>query len=327
MTILIIRRAFAPLLAAFIVLGLANAVQAQDFPTKPIRLVSPYQPGGSTDLALNLFRDRLMQKWGQPVLVEYRPGAAALIGMEMVFRAPPDGYTLLVMPTSPVTAAKHLFSKLRFDPDQFIAITMISETPNVLVVHPNVPVKTFKDLIDYARANPNKLNYASTSDGGASHLATELLQTMTNTKVNKIPFNGVGPSMTALLGGHIDMTFTLLSVALPHIKAGKLRVLAVGSEKRSPFLPGDIPAIAETLPGFISLNVAGVFAPPGTPAPIITKLHGALAEILKDPPVTKRYYDISAVTLGGTPTESAEFVRKEGEVTGKIIRQLGIKLD
>jgi len=308
-------------------LAMVGQAAAQDFPNRIIKLVSPYAVGGSTDLALNLFRDRLMQKWGQPVIIEYRPGAAGIVGMEQVFRSPPDGYTLLVTPTSPVTASKHLFTKLRFDPDQFVAVTLISETPNVLVVHPGVPIKTFKELIDYARANPDKLNYASTSDGGASHLATELMQTMTGTKVNKIPFNGVGPSMAALLGGHIDMTFTLLSVALPQIQAGKLRVLAVGSEKRSPFLAADIPAIAETLPGFISLNVAGVFAPPGTPPAIVNKLQGALNEILKDPPIAKRYYDISAVTLGSTPEESAAFVRKEGEITGKVIRQIGLKLD
>lgn len=329
MTITPVRHAitlFAAVLAASFA-GFTGQVAAQDYPGKPIRLISPYQPGGSTDLALNLFRERLTAKWGQPVIVEYRPGAAGTIGSEMVFRSPADGYTLLLAPTATVTATKYLYTKIRYDPAQFTAITLISEMPNILVVHPGVPAQNLQQLIDYARANPEKMNHAVAGEGGPAHLAAETLQIMTGTKITKVPYNaGAGPAMTALIGGHVQMAFQLMSIALPHVRAGTIRALAVGSEKRSPLLP-DVPTMSETLPGFISMNSSGVVGPPDMPPVVVAKISAALAEILRDPAVAKRFLDTSATAIGNTPAEHAAYLKRESDMAGKTIRAIGLTLD
>ncbi len=311
---------------ASIVLSCSLSARAQDYPNKAIRLVSPYAAGGGTDISLNLLRDRLTKKWGQPVIVEYRPGAAGNIGMESVFRSPPDGYTLLLMPTSPLAASKFLYSKLSFDPDGFVPVSMVADVPNVLLVHPRLPIETVQQFMDYAKANPGKLNYANSSNGGITHLALESLQTLTGIKLTKIPFSGNAPAVTALLGGHVDMTLMVMNLALPHIKAGSVRAIAVTSDKRSSLLP-NVPTLAETYPGFIWRNASGVLAPPGTPPAIINKLGAEIAEIMRDADVAKRYLEVSSLAVGNTPAEFSLYLKQESEAIGKAIRQLGLKLD
>lgn len=308
------------------VMGLALPAHAQDYPSKLIKLVSPYAPGGSTDVALNLLKERLMKKWGQPVIIEYRPGASANIGTEMVFRSPPDGYTLLLTPSPPLTANKYLFTKLRFDPRAFTPISLIAESPNVLVFNPKLPIETVQQLISFAKANPGRLNYATTGNGSTNHLAGELFQLMAEVQLTKIPYNGTGPTVVALLGGQVDMMFMVMGAAMPHIRAGKLRALAVAGEKRSPLLP-DVPTVSEVLPGFVSMASSGIVAPPMTPPAIVNKLSVAIAEIMREPEIVQRFLDLSSVAVGSTPAEYALSLKQESDHAEKVIRRIGITLD
>lgn len=307
-------------------MGLALPAHAQDYPSKLIKLVSPYAPGGSTDVALNLFKERLMRKWGQPVMIEYRPGASANIGTEMVFRSPPDGYTLLLTPSPPLTANKYLFTKLGFDPHAFTPISLIAESPNVLVLNPKLPIETVQQLINFAKANPGRLNYATTGNGSTNHLAGESFQLMAEVQLTKIPYNGTGPTIVALLGGQVDMMFMVMGAAMPHIRAGKLRALAVAGEKRSPLLP-DVPTVSEVLPGFVSMASSGIVAPPMTPPAIVNKLSVAIAEIMREPEIVQRFLDLSSVAVGSTPAEYALSLKKESDHAEKVIRRIGITLD
>ncbi len=307
-------------------MGLALPAHAQDYPSKLIKLVSPYGMGGSTDVVMNLLKERLMKKWGQPVIVEYRPGAAGNIGSEMVFRSTPDGYTLLFTPAPPLTNNKYLYTKLRFDPHAFIPVSLIVESPNVVVVNPKLPIETVQQLISFAKANPGRLNYASAGDGTSSHLAGELFQSMAEVQLNKIPYNGVGPALVALLGGHVDMTFLPIGLAMSHIQAGKLRALAVADEKRSPILP-DVPTVSGVLPGFVSMASSGIVAPPMTPPAIVNKLSVAIAEIMREPEIVKRFLDLGTVAVGSTPAEYALNLKQASDQAEKLIRQIGLKLD
>ena len=318
-----IRFAFLFLVAA---MGLAIPAHAQDYPSKLIKLVSPYAPGGSTDVALNLLKERFMTKWGQPVVIEYRPGASGNIGTEAVFRSPPDGYTLLLTPSSPLAANKYLFTKLRFDPQAFTPISLLVESPNVLVVNPKLPIETVQQLINYAKANPGRLNYAISGNGSTNHLAGELFQMMAEVQLTKIPYNGVGPTVVALVGGQVDMMFMVMGAAMPHIRSGKLRAIAVSGEKRSPLLP-NVPAVTEALPGFVSISTSGIVAPPMTPPAIVNKLSVAIAEIMKEPEIVQRFLDLSSVAVGSTPAEYALNLKQESEHAEKVIRRIGITLD
>ena len=307
-------------------MGLALPANAQDYPSKLIKLVSPYAPGGSTDVALNLLKERLMKKWGQPVIIEYRPGASANIGTEMVFRSPPDGYTLLLTPSPPLTANKYLFTKLRFDPQNFTPISLVAESPNVLVCNPKLPIETVQQLISFAKANPGRLNYATTGNGSTNHLAGELFQLMAEVQLTKIPYNGTGPTVVALLGGQVDMMFMAMGAAMPHILSGKLRALAVAGEKRSPLLP-NVPTVSEVLPGFVSMSSSGIVAPPMTPPAIVNKLSVAIAEIMREPEIVQRFLDLSSVAVGSTPAEYALSLKQESEHAEKVIRRIGLTLD
>jgi len=318
-----IRFSFLFLVAA---MGLAIPAHAQDYPSKLIKLVSPYAPGGSTDVSLNLLKERLITKWGQPVVIEYRPGASGNIGTEAVFRSPPDGYTLLLTPSPTLTANKFLFTKLGFDPQAFTPVSLMVESPNVLVVNPKLPIETVQQLINYAKANPGRLNYATTGAGGTSHLAGELFQLMAEVQLTPIPFNGTGPTIVALLGGHVDMMFMIMGSAMPHIRAGKLRAIAVAGETRSPLLP-NVPAVTEVLPGFVSMASSGIVAPPMTPPAIVNKLSVAIAEIMKEPEIVQRFLDLGSVSVGSTPAEYARSLKQESGHAEKVIRRIGITLD
>jgi len=313
------------LLALAVLLGAAPVAQGQEYPSKPIRIISPYAPG-PTDMAVLLFRERLAAKWGQPIVLEHRPGAAGNIGLEAVYKAPADGYTLLVVPTPALTAKKHLYSKLPFDTEAFTPISLVSETPFVLVVHSKLAAENLDQLIRLARSKPGILSYASIGDGGASHLAAEMMQHMTDTKLIKIPYAGSAPGTVALLGGHVDMSFTLLSTALPHIRSGALRAIAIASEKRNAILP-NVPALAETLPGFIATSPSAFMGPPRLPAAIASKWSVAIAEIVREPAVAKRFQDMSAVPVGSTPAELRQFMERESNLAGETIRRIGLKLD
>ncbi len=307
-------------------MGFALPSHAQDYPNKLIKLVVPFPPGGGVDFAARLVADRLQAKWGQPVIVENRAGANGNIGAEAVFRSHPDGYTLLLTSLPPLVINKSLYSKLSFDPDEFVPVSLISASPNVLLVHPKLPIESVKQLVDYAKANPDRLNYASSGNGSTHHLSIELLKSMVGIKLNHVPYKGSGPAIIDLLGGQVDVMFADISAAILHIQTGKLRALAVGSEKRNPSLP-NVPTVSETLPGFVSMAASNIVAPPKTPPAIVNKLSSAIAEVMRDPTVVKRLSDQGVVAIGSTPAEHAKFLNQERERWGAVIRVTGTTLD
>jgi len=314
-------------LTPFLWLILISAAGAQEWPAKPVRIIVPFPAGGSADLMPRAVAEKLAQKWGQPVIVDNRPGAAGNIGADAVFRADPDGYTLMSSPPPPLVINKLLYPRLSYDPDEFVPVTVIGAIPNVLLVNPQVPANSVGELIAYAKVNPGKLNYASQGSGSTSHLTAELFKSMAGgLEITHIPYKGTAPALTDLLGGQVDMMCDNLGVSLPHVRAGKLRALAVASRTRFPGLP-EVPALAETLPGFESAAWFGIVAPPKTSPAIAEKVAVGVQEALKLPDVRKRLADLSAEPLGYGPAETAAFMRQESERWSAVIRAAHVKVE
>jgi len=310
---------------------LATAVSAQEWPARTVRIIVPFPPGGSADLLPRTIGESLQKQWGQPVIVDNRPGAAGNIGATAVFQAEPDGYTLLSAPPPPLVINRLLYPKLAYDATQFVPMTVIAAIPNVLLVHPKVGVDSVGDLISYVKKNPGKLNYASQGSGATSHLTAELFKSMAGGRegplaITHVPYKGSAPALADLLGGQVDMMFDNLGVSLPHVKSGRLRALAVASTRRFRSLP-DVPALNETLPGFESVAWFGVVGPPKTSPAIAEKVAAGVAEALRNPDVLRRLSELSADPLGMTPAETAAFMKQETERWGSVIRSAGVKLD
>jgi tripartite-type tricarboxylate transporter receptor subunit TctC len=303
-------------------LAFAASVHSQEYPSNTIKMVVSSPPGGGTDILGRLIAERLRERWSQPVVVENRGGAAGNIGADVVFKSPPDGYTLLIAAQAPLVINKSLYSKLTYDPDAFVPVSMVASTPAVLLVHPNVAARNVPELIALAKANPGKLNYATQGIGNSAHLTAELFNSMAGVNIVHIPYKGTAPALLGLLGGEADMLFGELATAGPHLSSGKLRVLAVASEKRSALLP-NTPTVAETLPGFLSVTWWGIVAPPGTPAAVASKLSEAIGQALKHPDVAKRLADMSIEAVGSTPAQLLAFMKQERELWGKVIRVTG----
>lgn len=294
----------------------------QDYPSKPVKFVVPFLPGGGADRLARVVAEKLWKKWGQPVIVENRAGAGGNIGADAVFRAAPDGYTILFGTPGPVVINKLLYAKLTYDSDAFVPVSHLTISPNAVVVHPNVPAKNVKQLIAYAKAYPGKLNYASAGIGTTPHLTGELFKSRAGVDIMHIPYKGSTLVLTDLIGGRVDMAFFLLSNVLQHARAGKLRLLAVTNAKRNPLLP-DTPAVSETLPGFVSIQWIAAVAPPGTPPAIANKLQTEIAEVLKQPDVAKHLLNQGDEPVGTTPAGLAALIKQERELWGKVIRSTG----
>jgi tripartite-type tricarboxylate transporter receptor subunit TctC len=306
---------------------LAFAVQGQEYPSRTVRIIVPFPAGGSADLMPRAVAEKLSDRWGQPVIVENRPGAAGNIGADLVFRAEPDGYTLLSAPPPPLVINKLLYKKLSYDAEKFVPVSVIGAIPNVLLVHPKTNVSTVQEFIALARSNPGKLNYASQGSGTTSHLTAELFKSMAGgLKITHVPYKGTAPALADLLGGQVEMMCDNLGVSLPHVRSGKLKALAVASSKRFSGLP-DVPALAESLPGFEAVAWFGIVAPPGTPRAIAEKLSAGVAQALKHPDVMKRLSDLSAEPMGLTPAQTADYMRRETERWGQVIRAAGVTVD
>jgi tripartite-type tricarboxylate transporter receptor subunit TctC len=318
------RTVLKSLLAAFA--SFAVAAHAQGFPTKPIRIVVPFQAGGLLDVVGQIVGDKFREKWGQPGILEHRVGAAGNIGAEAVFKSAPDGHTVLLSPPGPIALNKLLYAKLPYDSDAFVPVSILVATPAVLVVHPDVPANSPQQLIAYAKANPGKLNYASPGPGSTPHLATELFQSMTGVQMVQITYKGTAPAGIDLVAGRVQLAFAQFSSVLPFIRNGQLRLIAVASEKRSPLFP-DTPALTETLPGFYSANFFGLVAPPGTPPEVAATLAAAAAEAVLQPGAAKKLRDLTSDPVGSTPAEARQFLEQEKERWGRVIRQAGIKVD
>ena len=303
------------------------SVNSQEWPAKTVRIIVPFPAGGSADLMPRVVGEKLAQQWGQPVIIDNRPGAAGNIGAAAVFQAEPDGYTLLSAPPPPLVINRLLYPKLGYDSTQFVPMTVIGAIPNVLLVHPKVGAGSVAELIALARSNPGKLNYASQGSGTTSHLTTELFKSMAGgVQITHVPYKGTAPALADLLGGQVDMMVDNLGVSLPHVKSGKLRALAVASPRRFRTLP-EVPTLAETLPGFESVAWFGIVGPPKTPAAIAEKVAAGVAETLRNPDVLRRLSELSADPLGLSPAETAAFMKQETERWGAVIRSAGVKLE
>ena len=307
-------------------ISLAPAVQSQDYPSKPVRLIVASPPGGGTDIIGRLIAAKLQARWGQPVIVENRGGSASNIGADAVAKSAPDGYTLLVTAQGALVINKSLYSKLAYDPDAFVPVSMLASTPAVLLIHPKVPANNVQELIAHARAHPGKLNYATQGIGTSAHLTSELFNASADVKIVHVPYVGTARALLDLVAGEVSMLFGEIATAGPHIRSGKLRALGVGSEKRSALMP-DLPSVAEVLPGFYSVTWWGMVAPPGTPAGTAGFVSAAVADALKQPDVNKRLLDLSIEGAGSTPAELARYMQREREYWGKIIRMSGARAD
>ncbi len=314
--------------AAAVVLALLPAATspgaAQDYPSKPIRIIVPLPPGANGDLMPRILGQQLSTKFGQPVVIENRSGAAQNLGAEIAYRAEPDGYTLLATPQGPLVISPTFIPKLSFDPSQFVPITIMARLPYILVVHPKVPVETFADFIAYAKANPDRLNYGSPGLGSSTHLTGELLKLAAGIRMTHVPYAGLAPALNDLLAGHTDVMIDNLGSSLPFVRQGKLRALAVTSTGRIPELP-DLPPIADTYPEVVASAWFAVVAPPKTPESVAQKLSQAFAEILREPEIEQRWHDMNLNAIGGTPAEIRVFFKDETARWRKVIVTGGIK--
>jgi tripartite-type tricarboxylate transporter receptor subunit TctC len=308
--------------SAFFIAAESNA---QDYPTRSVKIIVPFPAGGTADAMPRLVGEWLARKWGQPVVIENRTGAAGNIGSEAAFKAEPDGYTLLSAPPPPLVINHNLYPRLGYDPVQFEPIIIISRVPNALIVHPKVKANTLAEFIAEARANPGKITSATQGIGTTSHLTSELFQMMANVQFQHVPYRGSAPALQDLTGGNVDIMFDNLGVSLSLVKDGRLKLLAVAAQKRMASLP-DVPAIAETLPGFEAVAWYGVVAPPKTPRPIVDKINADINEALKAPEIVQRMPDFSAEVVGGTPQATAAYMREEIARWHKVIQSAGVKL-
>lgn len=316
-------------LACAAALLLLPPAHAADFPDKPVTLVVPFPPGGPTDAMARTLAAEMKERLGQPMIVENRAGAGGNIGAEFVARAPADGQTLLFGTSGPLAINVSLYRKIGYDPvKSFAPVIQVGHLPNILVVHPSVPAKDVKELVAYAKANPDKLSYASSGNGASSHLAGVLFNSMAGTDLQHIPYKGTGPALNDLLGGQVGMSFTDVLTALPYVKAGKLRALGMASAARSQALP-EVPTIAEQgLKGYDVSVFFGIVAPAGTPGDRVKMLNRAFAEVLASPKIKQQF---AAQGLepppATTPEQLARFIPAQMQMWATVVKQSGAQLD
>lgn len=305
----------------------ALAADASGYPAKPLRIVVPFPPGGIADLICRVFAQKFTETWKEPAIVDNRAGGGGNIGADIIAKSPPDGYTIGIGSIGTHAVNVSLFSKMPYDPIRdFAPVALVMEADGLLVLHPSVPVKSVKELIALARARPGQLAYASAGNGTAAHLAGELFKSMAKIDLVHIPYKGNVPAITDLVGGQTSMLFATMPTALPLARAGKLHALAVTGAQRNPAAP-ELPAMAETLPGFDVTNWIGIFAPAGTPSDIVTKLNAEITRIMRLPETQTRLANEGAKFRSNTPAEFGAFVKTEITKWGKVIREAGVRVD
>ena len=308
------------------VLFLTGQSRAQNYPSHPVKIIVPFPAGGTADAIPRVIGDWLSRKWGQPVIIENRSGAGGNVGAELAYKSEPDGYTLLSAPPPPLVINQNLYPNIGFDPMQFEPVIVTAQVPNALMVNPSkIAAKTVPEFIAYLKANPGKVTSATQGNGTTSHLTSEMLQMMAHVQVQHVPYRGSAPALQGLLAGDVDFMFDNLGVSLALIESGKLRLIAVASEKRLPSLP-DVPTMAETLPGFESAAWYGVVAPPKTPKAITQKLNTDINDALHDPEVQDRLKKLSAEIVGGSIDATASFMHKEVERWNAVIKTANVKM-
>jgi len=319
----------ASIIASFVlVASFTLSAGAQTYPSRPVKLVVGFPPGGGTDILARIVAQKLSDSWGQQAIVENRPGASATIGANAVAKAPPDGYTLSMGQLTPNAIAPALMPNLPYDAiKDFVPIILVATSPNVLVVHPSLPVMSVSELVILAKSKPGKLTYASSGLGSLQHIAAELFKAVANVDIIHVPFKGSGQAVVDLVSGQVDMNFDAIPPVIQHIKSGRLRAIAVTAAKRASGFP-ELPTIAET--GYADYDLTtwwGLFAPAGTPADVVAKVHKDTLAALQNAEVKERFANLSVDTGGGTPQQFAEYVRHEIAKYDKLVKQLNIKAE
>ena len=311
--------------ASFVAVPAVHAAESA-YPNRPVRVIVPFSPGGATDIVARLVSQKLYELWGQTVVIDNRAGAGGNIGGDIAAKSAPDGYTLFFTSGSIVTANQHMYAKMPFSPEKdFIGVTNVASGPQAIVVNPSSPAKTVKDLIDIAKAKPKSMTFGSAGIGTQTHLAAENFIYTAGIEVTHIPYKGEGPAITDLVGGQIQFVTPNLSAAISQVNSGKLRALAVTSKERSPQLP-NVPAVAETLPGFENLGWFGFMVPTGTPKAVIAKVHADTLKALQSPDLRKRVTEIGMVTVGNSQEEFARELKSESARWAKIIKERGLQV-
>jgi tripartite-type tricarboxylate transporter receptor subunit TctC len=298
------------------------------YPTRPVHIVVPYPAGGAVDAFARVLTQQLSELWGQQVVVDNRPGASTMIGADQVAKSPPDGYTLLLTAELTLVIVPHLYEKIPYDPlRDFTPIVALVSATQALVANPSLPVKTVKDLVALAKAKPGQLTYGSFGNGSTGHLNMEVLQAMTGARFNHIPYNGAGPAMNDVIGGHIDFMLAALSIVKGNVQAGKLRMIGVGSNHRSSEFP-DVPTISESgAPGFEAKSWFGLVAPAGTPPDVIRKINQDVTKVISDRAFAEKFLAAQGLEpITGTPEQFAALVRAETVRWGKVVKDADIKV-
>jgi tripartite-type tricarboxylate transporter receptor subunit TctC len=316
------------LLAILITCADVSLAQAQSYPVKPIRFVVGFTAGGASDITARIVGQKLTEHFGQPVIIDNRPGASGTIAGGIVAKAPPDGYTLLAGATSILAINPGLYAKLDYDPlRDFTPVSQTVSMPQLLVVHPSVKAATLKELLALAKAKPGELNYSSSGTGSSSHLAMELLKYMTGIDVVHVPFKGSGQAMPNLLAGQVQLVFDPMPTSLPHVKSGRLRAIAISTATRSPAIP-DVPTVAQAgVPSYESSLWYGVLLPARTPPEIVAKLNRTINVILREAEVGERFAALGAEPVGGSSAEFGKYIGAEVVKWGKVIKAVGMRVE
>jgi tripartite-type tricarboxylate transporter receptor subunit TctC len=320
--------AVVALSCAFSLAIAAAQAAAQSYPAKPVRMIVPFPAGGATDIVGRLIAQKLSESFGQQVIVDNRGGAGGTIGSDVAAKSPPDGYTMLLGTSSTHAVAPSLYSKLPYDPvKDFSPVTLAATATILLAVHPSVPARSVKELISLARRQPNALSFASSGNGGISHLVGEQFKSMASIEMLHVPYKGDTPALVDLVSGQVHLMFGTAVSFLPYVKAGRLIALAVTNPKRSPVVP-TVPTVAESgLPGFEALQWFGVFVPAGTPKDIVSRLHGEIVKLLKHPDVRERLASLGAELVGNSPEQFASFQKADSAKWAKVVKESGAKIE
>jgi len=321
------RRSSIALIAALAATLAAPHALGQGFPSRPVKLVVTYPPAGSSDLIGRILAEKLTEIWGQPVLVDNKPGAAGSIGMDYARQQPADGHSFLIANLGPAVI-NPILTKVPYDLERdFVPVSLIATGPNILVVNPNLPAKTLPELIAYARANPGKLNFGSGGSGSIAHMSGEMLKSIAHVDIVHVPYKGGILSVNDLLAGHVDMVFSDALPVMQHIRAGKLRALASTGPERSPFAP-DIPTCVESgVPGLVAVNWWAVLLPAGTPRAVADRFHDDLVKVMQEPAIREKFASLGVDAVSGSPSELAAFMKAEKTKYAKLIKEADIKAE
>jgi tripartite-type tricarboxylate transporter receptor subunit TctC len=321
-------RTVAACVASVVAVLFANVAIAQTaFPTRAVKIVVPFPGGGGNDILARIVADKLQAKWGHPIVVENKSGAGGNIGADLAYQSEPDGYTLLLSPPGPLAINQSLYKQLSYKPLEFVPLTVAASVPNVVIVRKELPVNSLKEFVDYVKARPGKVSFGTQGNGATPHLTAMMFQTMTGTQMVHVPYRGETLVLNDMIGGHVDVFFGNIAAALAHFRDGKVKILAIADNRRSPLTP-DIPTTAEAgLPGLVSTGWFALAAPPKTPAALASDIAKTTIDVIKLPEVQARIRAMNYEPIGSTPAEMAAFIKEEAQRWGEVIKNNNIVVD